>query len=339
MIMLRRAIAANSLLRRSAALRTARHTLCVASSRLASPRFRAQCETDALEQLSGVLDETLVTVQQLSISASGQASFNLEFLSGACPQHDELCTLAADAVSSRPWSDGPPTISTSLRRPRSFMGHKAPEGLTHVGALIGVSSCKGGVGKSTIATNLAFSIAALGGRVGLVDADVHGPSLPSLVSLGAEALPLTQRAENKLLVPPVVGGVKLMSYGFIAKGAAQGKAGAAVMRGPMVAKVVSQMVSGTEWGELDYLIVDLPPGTGDVQLTLCQSFGLTGAVVVTTPQRLSRVGPACAKWPAWPVPQLASPDCLGADSSRLQAPGSGLQAPGSRLRHALGTRL
>ena len=222
----------------SAALRTARHTLCVAPSRLASPRFRAQCETDALEQLGRVLDSTLVNVQQLSISASGQVSFNLEFLSGACPQRDEQCALAADAVSSRPWSDGPPAIRTSLRRPRSFMGHKAPEALTHVGALIGVSSCKGGVGKSTISTNLAFAIAALGGRVGLIDADVHGPSLPSLVSLEDDALPLTQRAENKLLVPPVVGGVKLMSYGFIAKGASQGKAGAAVMRGPMVAKVV-----------------------------------------------------------------------------------------------------
>ena len=209
--MLRRAIAANSLLRRSAALRTARHALCVASSRLAStssllsPRFRAQCETDALEQLGKVLDSTLVDVQQLSISSGGEVSFNLEFLSGACPQRDELCALAADAVSSRPWADGPPVIRTSLRRPRSFMGHKAPESLTHVGALIGVSSCKGGVGKSTIATNLAFSIAALGGRVGLIDADVYGPSLPSLVQLEDDALPLTQRGDNKLLVPAVVG--------------------------------------------------------------------------------------------------------------------------------------
>ena len=236
--MMRRAIATNSSLRRSAALRTARHALCVASSRLTSPRFRAQCETDALEQLGRVLDSTLVDVQQLSISAGGEVSFNLEFLSGACPQRDELCALAADAVSSRPWADGPPVIRTSLRRPRSFMGHKAPESLAHVGALIGVSSCKGGVGKSTIATNLAFSIAALGGRVGLIDADVYGPSLPSLVRLEEpnpsrnsdpipslspipnsspnpnphqvrleeEALPLTQRGDNKLLVPAVVGG-------------------------------------------------------------------------------------------------------------------------------------
>ena len=118
--MLRRStIAANSLLRRSAALRTARHALCVASSRLASPRFRAQCETDALEQLGRVLDTSLVDVQQLSISAGGEVSFNLEFLSGACPQRDELRALAAETVSSRPWAAGPPVIRTSLRR----LGH------------------------------------------------------------------------------------------------------------------------------------------------------------------------------------------------------------------------
>ena len=118
--MLRRStIAANSLLRRSAALRTARHALCVASSRLTSPRFRAQCETDALEQLGRVLDSSLVDVQQLSISAGGEVSFNLEFLSGACPQRDELRALAAETVSSRPWADGPPVVRTSLRR----LGH------------------------------------------------------------------------------------------------------------------------------------------------------------------------------------------------------------------------
>ena len=263
---------------------------CAAASRLTSPRVRAQCETDALESLRGALDPSLVRVQQLSVSSTGQVSFNLEFLSGVCPQRDELCATAADTVASLSWAEGPPAIRTTLSRPGSFMGHKAPASLAHVGALIGVSSCKGGVGKSTLATNLAFSVAALGGRVGLLDADVHGPSLPSLVSLEPETLPLVQRGDTKLLVPPVVGGVKLMSYGFIAKGASQGKVGAAVMRGPMVGKVVSQMVSGTEWGALDFLFVDLPPGTGDVQLTLCQSFGLSGAVVVTTPQRLAKVG-------------------------------------------------
>ena len=116
---MRRIVAANSLLRRSAALRTARHALCVASSRLISPRFRAQCETDALEQLGRVLDASLVDVQQLSISAGGEVSFNLEFLSGACPQRDELRALAAETVSSRPWADGPPVVRTSLRR----LGH------------------------------------------------------------------------------------------------------------------------------------------------------------------------------------------------------------------------
>ena len=98
-----------------------------------------------------------------------------------------------------------------------------------------------------------------------------------------------QRADTKLLKAPLIGGVKMMSYGFIAKGASTGRVPAAVMRGPMVGKVVGQMLSGTDWGDLDYLVVDLPPGTGDVQLTLCQTFGLSAALVVTTPQKLARV--------------------------------------------------
>ena len=105
------------------------------------------------------------------------------------------------------------------------MGLKAPPSLQHVGALIGVSSCKGGVGKSTIAANLAFSLAQMGGRVGLLDADVHGPSLPSLVALPSGSLPLLQHSDSRLLDPPSVGGVKLMSYGFIAKGAHGSKEG------------------------------------------------------------------------------------------------------------------
>ena len=258
-------------------------------SSVASPRFRAQCEAEALERLRAAIDPSLASVKQLSVGPDGKVSFGLQFVSGACPQREALQSTAVETVASLEWAEGAPLIRTSLQRPRSFMGHKAPTSLAHVGALIGVSSCKGGVGKSTLATSLAFSAAALGGRVGLLDADVHGPSLPSLVEVPPDTLPVLQRAESKLLVPPVVGGVKLMSYGFIAKGASQGHVGAAVFRGPMVAKTVSQMVSGTEWGELDYLFIDMPPGTGDVQLTLCQSFGLTGAVVVTTPQRLARV--------------------------------------------------
>ena len=176
-----------------------------------------------------------------------------------------VAAAARAAAAALPWASSA-AVSTAAARPRSFMGLKAPESLARVGALVGVSSCKGGVGKSTVAVNLAYALAARGGRVGLLDADIHGPSLPSLVALPDGTLPLVQDGASKLIkpaqvraaaaalcLPPAlsrpypalcaraqVGGVRLMSYGHIAKGAAAGAAPAAVMRGPMVGRVASQ---------------------------------------------------------------------------------------------------
>ena len=255
-----------------------------------APSKRAALEEELFSTLRSApaLDPALVSVSDVAVKPSGRVSVQLELFSAACPQREAMEAAAKDLILAADWATDC-AVGTRVRRPRSFMGSKSPASLQSVGALVGISSCKGGVGKSTVATNLAFALAGLGGRVGLIDADVHGPSLPSLVQLPDGALPLTQRAETKLLRPALVGGVKLMSYGFIAKGASSGRVPAAVMRGPMVGKVVTQMLSGTEWGELDYLLVDLPPGTGDVQLTLCQTYGLTAALVITTPQKLARV--------------------------------------------------
>ena len=255
-----------------------------------SPRVRAQREEQALAALHATpgLDPALATVAGVVVNPTGDVACQLEFFSAACPQRSAIEEAARSAIMECGWATDC-SVSAHVRQPTSFLGAKSPASLQHVGALLGVSSCKGGVGKSTIAANVAFALAELGARVGLLDADVHGPSLPSLVALPDDTLPLLQRADNRLLRPPLVHGVKLMSYGFIAKGASTGRVPAAVMRGPMVGKVVGQMLSGTEWGELDYLLVDLPPGTGDVQLTLCQSFGLTAALVITTPQKLARV--------------------------------------------------
>eukprot|EP00941_MAST-03F_sp_MAST-3F-sp1_P001296 g1296.t1 len=166
----------------------------------------------------------------------------------------------------------------------------APSSLSRVRNIIAVASCKGGVGKSTVAVNLAFALSRLGsfGRVGLLDADVYGPSLPSLVPVPPSTLPLLRQA-NKLLLPPEVDGVRLMSYGFVGVGSVSGDYKAALLRGPRVSSIVGQMASGTDWGPLDYLVVDLPPGTGDVQLSLCERLSFTSAVVVTTPQELSYV--------------------------------------------------
>ena len=150
-------------------------------------------------------------------------------------------------------------------------------GVGAVGHIIAVASCKGGVGKSTTAVNLAYAMAAQGKRVGIVDLDIHGPSLPTMVTPNGKL-----EVSGEALLPLESDGVKLMSMGFI-------NPGVMPLRGAKVTPVVQQLVGRTVWGALDYLIVDMPPGTGDVQLTLSQDFRVSAAVLVTTPQRLSFV--------------------------------------------------
>jgi len=143
--------------------------------------------------------------------------------------------------------------------------------------IVPVASGKGGVGKSTLSANLAVSLANQGFKVGLMDADVYGPSIPML--MGAEEQP---KQEGQKIIPPECFGVKIISMGFFLP-----KDDAVIWRGPMLHKMIEQFLGLVEWGELDYLIVDLPPGTGDIQLSLCQSIRLTGAVIVSTPQDLA----------------------------------------------------
>ncbi len=148
---------------------------------------------------------------------------------------------------------------------------------------IAISSCKGGVGKSTIAAGIAWELAHRGLKTGLLDTDIFGPSLPSLFGLNNIQAEIN---EFKMIVPVEYNGLKLMSFGFLLGDAP------AVMRGPMVANYIQQLLIQTDWGELDYLILDMPPGTGDVQLTITQSVKLTGAVIVTTHHTLSLVDTA-----------------------------------------------
>jgi ATP-binding protein involved in chromosome partitioning len=144
--------------------------------------------------------------------------------------------------------------------------------------IVAVGSAKGGVGKSTVAVNLAAAWAAMGARVGLLDADIYGPSQPLL--LGVEGVkPETQ---GQRIIPVQAQGLKLMSIGLLIDPGQP-----AIWRGPMVTQALTQLLTGTEWGELDYLVLDLPPGTGDLQLTLAQKVPVAGAVVVTTPQEIA----------------------------------------------------
>ena len=165
----------------------------------------------------------------------------------------------------------------------------ALKNITH---FLAVYSCKGGVGKSTIATNLAYQLAAMGGKVGLLDLDVYGPSLPLLVKPDDPTVRKSLPSIQDGMVEPIIhNGVKLMSLGFVSPNSgvpgSGPNGGAAVLRCPMAGRVVSQLLKGTNWGELDVLILDLPPGTGDVQLEVCQTLSLSGAVAVSTPSSLA----------------------------------------------------
>lgn len=152
--------------------------------------------------------------------------------------------------------------------------------LPHLKKIIAVASGKGGVGKSTVAANLAVALAAQGQRVGLMDADIYGPSVPRL--MGINAKPETN--ENNRLVPFGKHGIKFMSMGFLVAEDAP-----MIWRGPMIQTAVTQLLRDVEWGELDVLVIDLPPGTGDAQLTMAQKVPVTGAVIVSTPQDLALI--------------------------------------------------
>jgi ATP-binding protein involved in chromosome partitioning len=150
-------------------------------------------------------------------------------------------------------------------------------GIRHI---IAIASGKGGVGKSTVSVNLALALRQLGERIGLIDADIHGPSIPGMLGLPTGQPPST--TPDGLLIPADRHGLKVMSMGMLT-----GDDNPAILRGPMVGKYLHLFIGGVQWGQLDYLILDLPPGTGDTQLTLAQTVPLAGAVIVTTPQDVS----------------------------------------------------
>ena len=159
-----------------------------------------------------------------------------------------------------------------------------PGAKTQIKNILVVASGKGGVGKSTTAVNLAYSLAHLGKRVGLLDADIYGPSLPLMLQKTEPVVSHFEKSTPEKIIPPSYRGVKMMSVGFFHE-----QTKAAVMRGPMVTSLITQLFKQVAWGSLDYLIIDYPPGTGDIQLSLSQMATIKGAVLVTTPQELSLI--------------------------------------------------
>jgi Mrp family chromosome partitioning ATPase len=196
-----------------------------------------------------------------------------------------LPNVNVEAIATTPWS-----MMAQLVDDTDELFDNLGPGLANVAHFVAVYSAKGGVGKSTVAVNLAYELAAMGGRVGLVDLDVYGPSLPVLV----QPLDVTIRSSplGKGFVYPIQHqNVKLLSLGYVntdsgVPGSGQ-RNGASIMRGPMAGKVVTQLLKGTDWGELDVLVLDLPPGTGDVQLQVLQELQISGSVAVTTPSKLA----------------------------------------------------
>lgn len=238
-------------------------------------------EKSILDALRGIRDPdlgddivSLGFVKNILIEG-GKVSFIIELTTPACPVKDQFKQQAHDAVMEL---DGVDEVDVVITADTSRQQFERANPIPGVKYSIAVASGKGGVGKSTVAANLAVALARDGAAVGLMDADIYGPSIP--IMFGINERP--QITEEKKIIPIEKYGIKLMSLGFIAD-----ERTPVIWRGPLVGKMVQEFLSNVEWGELDYLIIDLPPGTGDAQLTLVQSAPLSGAVVVTTPQKVA----------------------------------------------------
>jgi len=242
---------------------------------------------------------TLNMIKDLKIQ-DNLVSFTLELTTPACPMKDMLKNACTNAVKHfvHPQAEININVTSRVTRPMDTSSLKA------ISNIILVSSGKGGVGKSTVASNLAVSLAADGARVGLIDADIYGPSVPTMFDLVGARPGARETEDGKTLILPIEKyGIKILSLGFFADPDQP-----VPWRGPMASNAVKQLFNDADWGELDYLIVDLPPGTGDIHITITQSFPIAGAIVVTTPQQVAladtRKGLAMFRMPGINIPVL-----------------------------------
>lgn len=241
-------------------------------------------EADILKALSNVDDPdfnkdlvTLNMVKDIQIDGN-KVSFTIVLTTPACPLKDMFTTACTNAIKLLVNKDAEVDINftsnTSSKRPTDDV-----KVLPKVKNIIAVVSGKGGVGKSTVAANLAMAFAQGGASVGLMDADIYGPSVPIMFGIRGERPKMTTVDDKPKIVPFDKFGIKLLSIGLLVD-----ERQAIVWRGPMVSSAIRQFVTDVEWGDLDYLIIDMPPGTGDIHLTLMQLVPVTGVVIVTTPQ-------------------------------------------------------
>jgi ATP-binding protein involved in chromosome partitioning len=238
---------------------------------------------DVLKALSNVqepdLGKDLVTlnmIRDLEINGN-DVSFTIVLTTPACPMKDMMQKACINAVKLLVNKEANVTVNftsstTTVRADKSSV-------LPGVKNIIAVVSGKGGVGKSTVSANLALALAKGGASVGLLDADIYGPSVPIMFGVRGERPMMTQVGEKAFIVPLERYGIKLLSIGLLVD-----ERNAVVWRGPMASSAIRQFVTDVNWGELDYLVIDMPPGTGDIHLTMMQTAPVTGVVVVTTPQ-------------------------------------------------------
>ena len=239
-------------------------------------------EQQVLESLSQIIDPdlrkdivTLGFVRDLEIDG-GNVSFRIVLTTPACPVKEEMEGMAREFVRVLPGvTDVNVTMDAEVPQGRGIANNVAIPGVKNI---IAVSSGKGGVGKSTVAVNLAVALAAQGAKVGIMDADVYGPNVPMMLGTGYGQ----PEVENGQLMPIEAHGIKMISMAVLVPPDKP-----MILRGPMLHGVVRQFLTDVNWGELDYLVVDMPPGTGDVQLSLAQLVPVQGAVLVTTPQEVS----------------------------------------------------
>lgn len=212
--------------------------------------------------------------------ADGQVSFTLVLTTPACPLREFIVEDCEKAVRTLPGvTDIDVEVTAETPQQKSLPDRQGIDGVKNI---IAISSGKGGVGKSTVAVNVAVSLAAAGAKVGLLDADIYGPNAPTMLGLSEAKVMVRQGEQGEVLEPAFNHGVKLVSMAFLID-----KDQPVIWRGPMLNGVIRQFLYQVQWGDLDYLIVDLPPGTGDAQLTMAQAVPMAGAVIVSTPQTVA----------------------------------------------------
>jgi ATP-binding protein involved in chromosome partitioning len=222
---------------------------------------------------------TLNMVKDIAIDGMN-VSFTVVLTTPACPMKDLIRSACENAIKILVDKNAIPTVNFTANVVSNRKDNQAT--LPNVKNIIAVGSGKGGVGKSTVSVNLALALAKDGAKVGLMDADIYGPSVPIMLGIKGER-PLMKEVDGKgMIVPIEVMGIKAMSIGLLIDDRQ-----AVVWRGPMASSALKQFVTDVLWGDLDYLIIDLPPGTGDIHLTMVQTIPVTGAVIVTTPQEVA----------------------------------------------------